>query len=166
MSSTHTGIEWTDKTWNPTTGCDKISPGCLHCYAEALTQRFPKNFPNGFALSLHPERLEEPLRWRTPSRIFVNSMSDLFHKDVPLDFIRQVFSVIHSTPWHVYQILTKRHERLGDLASKLDFPENVWLGVSVENQKMFLSVVFYQQIDVLQFFLEIQDCQEQFCSFC
>lgn len=134
MSSTHTGIEWTDKTWNPTTGCDKVSPGCLHCYAEALTQRFPKNFPNGFALTFHPERLEEPLRWRTPSRVFVNSMSDLFHEDVPLDFIRQVFSVIHSTPWHVYQILTKRHERLGDLASKLDFPENIWLGVSVENQ--------------------------------
>jgi protein gp37 len=134
MSSTHTGIEWTDKTWNPTTGCDKISPGCLHCYAEALTQRFPKNFSNGFALTLHPDRLEEPLRWRTPSRVFVNSMSDLFHEDVPLDFIRQVFSVICSTPWHIYQILTKRHERLRDLASKVDFPENVWLGVSVENQ--------------------------------
>jgi protein gp37 len=134
MSSTHTGIEWTDKTWNPTTGCDKVSNGCLHCYAEAITQRFPKNFPNGFALTLHPERLEEPLRWRTPSRVFVNSMSDLFHDDVPLDFIKQVFSVIHSTPWHIYQILTKRHERLGDLASKLDFPENIWLGVSVENQ--------------------------------
>jgi protein gp37 len=134
MSSTHTGIEWTDKTWNPTTGCDKVSPGCLHCYAEALTQRFPKNFSNGFALTLHPDRLGEPLRWRTPSRVFVNSMSDLFHEDVPLEFIKQVFSVIGSTPWHVYQILTKRHERLGDLASKLDFPENIWLGVSVENQ--------------------------------
>ena len=134
MSSTHTGIEWTDKTWNPTTGCDKVSPGCRHCYAEAITKRFPKNFPNGFSLTLHPSRLEEPMRWRTPSRVFVNSMSDLFHKDVPLDFIRQVFSVIHSTPWHVYQILTKRHERLGELASKLDFPQNVWLGVSVENQ--------------------------------
>jgi len=134
MSSTHTGIEWTDKTWNPTTGCDKVSPGCLHCYAEALTQRFSKNFPNGFALTLHPERLKEPLRWRTPSRVFVNSMSDLFHEDVPLEFIKQVFSIIHSTPWHIYQILTKRHERLDELASELDFPQNVWLGVSVENQ--------------------------------
>ncbi len=134
MSSTHTGIEWTDKTWNPTTGCDKVSPGCLHCYAEALTNRFPKNFTNGFALTLHQERLKEPLRWRTPSRVFVNSMSDLFHEDVPLDFISQVFSVIHATPWHIYQILTKRHERLDDLASKLDFPQNIWLGVSVENQ--------------------------------
>lgn len=134
MSSMHTGIEWTDKTWNPTTGCDKVSPGCLHCYAETLTKRFPKNFPNGFALTLHPKRLEEPLRWRTPSRIFVNSMSDLFHEDVPLEFIRQVFSVARSTPWHIYQILTKRHERLGNLASKLDFPQNVWLGVSIEHQ--------------------------------
>ncbi len=108
MSSTHTGIEWTDKTWNPTTGCNKVSPGCLHCYAEALTKRFPNNFQNGFDLTLHPERLEEPLKWRTPSRIFVNSMSDLFHEDVPLDFIRNVFKVIHATPWHIYQILTKK----------------------------------------------------------
>lgn len=148
MSSTHTGIEWTDKTWNPTTGCDKISTGCLHCYAEAITQRFPKNFPNGFTLTLHPERLEEPLRWRTPSRVFVNSMSDLFHDDVPLDFIRQVFSVIHSTPWHIYQILTKRQSRLGDLASKLDFPENIWLGVSVENQNHIDRIEYLRTVPV------------------
>jgi protein gp37 len=148
MSSTHTGIEWTDKTWNPTTGCDKISPGCLHCYAEALTHRFPKNFPNGFALTLHPERLKEPLRWRTPSRVFVNSMSDLFHKDVPLDFIRQVFSIIDSTPWHVYQILTKRHERLNDLASQLKFPPNIWLGVSVESQKYVDRLDYLRKIPV------------------
>lgn len=148
MSSTHTGIEWTDKTWNPTTGCDKVSLGCVHCYAEALTQRFPKNFPNGFALTLHPERLEEPLRWRTPSRIFVNSMSDLFHKDVPLGFIRQVFSIIHATPWHVYQILTKRHERLDDLSSKLDFPRNIWLGVSVENQNYVERLEYLRRVPV------------------
>ncbi len=148
MSSINTGIEWTDKTWNPTTGCDKISTGCLHCYAEAITQRFPKNFPNGFSLTLHPERLKEPLRWRTPSRVFVNSMSDLFHDDVPLDFIRQVFSVIHSTPWHIYQILTKRQSRLGDLASKLDFPENIWLGVSVENQNHIDRIEYLRTVPV------------------
>ncbi|PSB15939.1 hypothetical protein C7B65_23065 [Phormidesmis priestleyi ULC007] len=148
MSSTQTGIEWTDKTWNPTTGCDKISPGCLHCYAEALTQRFPKNFSNGFGLTLHPARLEEPLRWRTPSRIFVNSMSDLFHEDVPLDFIKQVLSVIRLTPWHVYQILTKRHERLRDLTSELDFPENVWLGVSVENQNYVDRLEYLREVPV------------------
>jgi protein gp37 len=148
MSSTHTGIEWTDKTWNPTTGCDKISPGCLHCYAEALTQRFPQNFPTGFKLTLHPERLKEPSRWRTPSRVFVNSMSDLFHEDVPLDFIQQVLSVIQSTPWHIYQILTKRPERLHDLASKLSFPENVWLGVSVENQNYVNRLEYLREIPV------------------
>jgi len=148
MSSIHTGIEWTDKTWNPTTGCDKVSPGCVHCYAEALTRRFPKNFPNGFALTLHPGRLKEPLRWRTPSRVFVNSMSDLFHEDVPLDFIKQVFSVIHSTPWHIYQILTKRHERLDDLSSKLDFPKNIWLGVSVENQNYVERLEYLRKVSV------------------
>jgi protein gp37 len=134
MASTHTGIEWTDKTWNPTTGCSKVSPGCLHCYAEALTERFPKNFPNGFELTLHPNRLGDPLRWRTPSRVFVNSMSDLFHEQVPIEFIQKVFSVIHATPWHVYQILTKRHDRLLEIAKHVAFPKNIWLGVSVENQ--------------------------------
>jgi hypothetical protein len=101
MSSINTGIEWTDKTWNPTTGCDKISPGCSRCYAETITQRFPNNFPNGFKLTLHPSRLSEPIRWRTPSQIFVNSMSDLFHKDVPLDFIEQVLA-LPPTVWKVY----------------------------------------------------------------
>lgn len=134
MSSTKTGIEWTDKTWNPTTGCNKISPGCTHCYAEALTKRFRQNFPNGFELTLHPSRISEPLRWRTPSRVFVNSMSDLFHEDVPLEFIKLVFDTIRATPWHIYQILTKRPERMRIVASQIDFPKNVWLGVSVENQ--------------------------------
>jgi protein gp37 len=156
MSSINTGIEWTDKTWNPTTGCDKISPGCLHCYAEAITQRFPRNFPNGFKLTLHPDRLKEPTRWRTPSRVFVNSMSDLFHKDVPLDFIKQVFQVIHSTPWHVYQILTKRPERLYELASKLEFPKNIWLGVSVENQNYVNRIDFLRQIPVSVRFLSCE----------
>jgi protein gp37 len=148
MSSAHTGIEWTDRTWNPTTGCNKISPGCLHCYAEAITERFPKNFPNGFDLTLYPDRLKEPMRWRTPSRIFVNSMSDLFHDDVPIDFIKQVFSVIRATPWHIYQILTKRHERLHELACELDFPENVWLGVSVENQDYVNRLDYLRMVPV------------------
>lgn len=148
MSSVKTGIEWTDKTWNPTTGCNKVSPGCVNCYAEAITKRFSQNFPNGFNLTLHPERLEQPLRWRTPSRIFVNSMSDLFHEDVPLEFIQRVLSVISSTPWHIYQILTKRHERLLDLASQLVFPNNVWLGVSVENQSYIHRIDYLRQVDV------------------
>ncbi|MEW5860356.1 MAG: DUF5131 family protein, partial [Cyanobacteriota bacterium] len=146
MVSTKTGIEWTDKTWNPTTGCNKVSPGCTHCYAEALTKRFPKNFPNGFALTLRPERLQEPLRWRKPSRIFVNSMSDLFHEEVPISFLQEVFGVIRQTPWHIYQILTKRHERLLELAPQLDWPENVWMGVSVENQNYIHRVDYLRQV--------------------
>ncbi len=129
MVSANTGIEWTDKTWNPTTGCTKVSPGCTHCYAEAITKRFTQNFPQGFALQLHPERLEMPIHWRKPSRIFVNSMSDLFHEDIPFSFLEKVFEVIGKTPWHVYQILTKRHERLERLAEQLNWYENIWLGV-------------------------------------
>ena len=135
MSSSNTGIEWTDKTWNPTTGCNKVSPGCLHCYAEALTARFPKTFPNGFELTLHPERLDQPRKWKTPSRIFVNSMSDLFHQDVPLEYLKKVFAVMRETPWHVYQVLTKREQRLEELAPLLEWSENIWVGVSVESQK-------------------------------
>lgn len=156
MSSTHTGIEWTDKTWNPTTGCDKVSPGCLHCYAEALTQRFTKNFPTGFDLTLHPERLKEPTRWRTPSRVFVNSMSDLFHEKVPLEFIEQVFSVIRETPWHIYQILTKRPERLPELSDRLVFPKNVWLGVSVENQNYVRRIQYLREVSVSVRFLSCE----------
>ncbi|MGJ5672048.1 MAG: DUF5131 family protein [Nostochopsis sp.] len=156
MSSTHTGIEWTDKTWNPTTGCNKVSPGCLHCYAEALTKRFPNNFKNGFDLTLHPERLEDPLKWRTPSRIFVNSMSDLFHEDIPLDFIQKVFKVIQATPWHIYQILTKRPERLVELAPNLEFHENIWLGVSVENQNYVHRIDFLRQVPVTVRFLSCE----------
>jgi protein gp37 len=156
MSSINTGIEWTDKTWNPTTGCNKVSPGCLHCYAEALTKRFPNHFKNGFDLTLHPERLEEPLKWRTPSKIFVNSMSDLFHEDIPLDFIKKIFQVIHATPWHIYQILTKRHERLIELASELEFHENIWLGVSVENQSYVHRIDCLRQVPVSVRFLSCE----------
>ena len=134
MSSTKTSIEWTDKTWNPTVGCDKVSPGCKHCYAEALTRRFPNHFQNGFEFTLHPGRLEEPKRWRKPSLVFVNSMSDLFHERMPLDFLRRVFAVMEECPKHVFQILTKRHERLVELGPELNWPANVWMGVSVENQ--------------------------------
>jgi protein gp37 len=135
MSSSNTGIEWTDKTWNPTTGCNKVSPGCLHCYAEALTERFPKSFQEGFKLTLHPDRLDQPGKWRTPSRIFVNSMSDLFHEDIPFDYLQEIFAIMRDTPWHVYQILTKRDKNLAKLAPKLEWAKNIWMGVSVENQQ-------------------------------
>lgn len=136
-----TSIEWTDATWNPVTGCDKISPGCLRCYAERFSERFrgvPGHpFEQGFDLRLRPERLDQPLKWKSPRRIFVNSMSDLFHKGVPDHFVGQVFDVMEKADQHVFQVLTKRSSRMaaftrrryGDAAP----PSNVWLGVSVED---------------------------------
>ena len=130
-------IEWTDGTWNPVTGCTKISPGCAHCYAETITLRFKRGgpfLPGKSTIKLHPDRLRLPISWRAPRRIFVNSMSDLFHDEVPLSFIQDVFNVMREADRHTFQILTKRHERLQDVADSLDWPDNVWLGVSVENQ--------------------------------
>lgn len=156
MSSTNTAIEWTDKTWNPTTGCNKISPGCKHCYAETITRRFHQQFPNGFEFTLHPERLEEPKKWRKPSRVFVNSMSDLFHERMPLDFLRDVFRVMGESPTHVFQILTKRHERMLELAPELDWPGNVWMGVSVENQDYVHRVDYLRQVPAAVRFLSCE----------
>lgn len=144
MSTTATGIEWTDRTWNPTTGCSKVSPGCKFCYAEAITLRFRNSFPEGFRFVTHPDRLREPLRWRKPSRVFVNSMSDLFHEEMPFDFLEAVFGVMEECPQHVFQILTKREQRLSELAPRLAWPPNVWLGVSVETQR------YAHRVDVLR----------------
>lgn len=146
MSSTNTAIEWTDKTWNPTTGCNKVSPGCKHCYAETLTKRFHQHFPNGFDFTLRSDRLDDPRSWRKPSRVFVNSMSDLFHEQMPLDFLREVFRVMEECPNHVFQILTKRHERLLELAPELRWPENVWMGVSVENQNYAHRIDYLRKV--------------------
>jgi protein gp37 len=156
MSSTNTGIEWTDKTWNPTTGCNKVSPGCRHCYAEALTERFPKSFPQGFSLTLHPERLDQPKKWRKPSRIFVNSMSDLFHQDVPFGYLQEIFAVMKETPWHIYQILTKRDRNLAELAPRIEWPENVWIGVSVENQQYTHRIDALRQVPAQVRFLSCE----------
>lgn len=137
--STNSAIEWTEATWNPVTGCTQVSPGCAHCYALRFAERF-RGVPGhpyevGFDLTLRRERLEQPLEWRRPRRIFVNSMSDLFHEDVPLSFITEVFDVMARANWHVFQILTKRAERLAELAPTLPWAPNVWMGVSVENQR-------------------------------
>ena len=156
MASTHTGIEWTDRTWNPTTGCNKISPGCTHCYAEALTKRFPKNFANGFEFTKHPERLEEPKRWRKPSRIFVNSMSDLFHEEMDISFLQEVFQTIRETPRHIYQILTKRHDRLVELSPEIEWPDNVWMGVSVESQQYVKRVDCLRRVPAAVRFLSCE----------
>lgn len=134
-----TTIEWTEQTWNPTTGCTKISPGCKHCYAEVMAKRLQamgaRGYENGFNLSILPERLNQPLRRRKPTTYFVNSMSDLFHNDIPFGFLDQVFDVIKHTPQHTYQILTKRSARMRKYFASRDVPNNVWLGVSVENRK-------------------------------
>ena len=137
-------IEWTEATWNPVTGCTEVSPGCAHCYAKTFAERFrgvPGHpYENGFDLQLRPKRLDQPLRWKKPRTIFVNSMSDLFHENVPDDYIREVFEVMRIADHHRFQVLTKRSERLAALAPSLDWPTNVWMGVSVENQR-FVSRV-------------------------
>lgn len=156
MSSTKTAIEWTDKTWNPTVGCNKVSPGCKNCYAEALTKRFYKQYPNGFEFTIHPQRLDDPRRWRKPSRVFVNSMSDLFHERMPFDFLQDVFHVMEECPQHVFQILTKRHKRLVELAPELNWPKNVWMGVSVENQDYAHRVDCLKQVPATVRFLSCE----------
>ena len=129
----HSAIEWTEATWNPTIGCTPVSPGCDRCYAERITRRFPTTYPRGFALTLRPDVLELPLHWRRPRIIFVNSMSDLFHVGVPESFIQAVFQVMAQCPHHVFQVLTKRAERLARIAPRLPWPAHVWIGVSVES---------------------------------
>ena len=139
-------IEWTEATWNPTTGCDRLSAGCDHCYALTLAKRLkamgapkyqndgdPRTSGPGFGVTIHPDALRIPYGWREPRVVFVNSMSDLFHARVPVSFVREVFSVMADTPRHTYQVLTKRSRRLVRLADRLDWPPNVWLGVSVED---------------------------------
>lgn len=156
MSSTSTAIEWTDKTWNPTVGCDKVSAGCRNCYAEALTKRFTNHFKDGFDFTLHPERLREPRRWRKPSRVFVNSMSDLFHERMPLEYLKQVFEVMAECDKHIFQILTKRQERLLELAPELPWPDNVWMGVSVENQTFVHRVDYLREVPAAVRFLSCE----------
>ena len=133
------GIEWTEATWNPITGCTKVSQGCKNCYAERLTYRLQRmgspRYRNGFEVTTHPELLDLPLEWAKSRTIFVNSMSDLFHEDVPLSFIQAVFATMKATPQHTYQVLTKRAGRLNQLSKFLPWPGNVWVGVSVESAK-------------------------------
>jgi protein gp37 len=144
-------IEWTEATWNPVTGCSKVSPGCAHCYAEAFAERFRgvvgHPYEQGFDLKLWPDRLELPLKWRRPKMIFVNSMSDLFHDDVPDDFIRSVFDVMGAAEWHKFQVLTKRPERLAALGAALPWPANVWMGVSIENRRFVTRADHLRSVD-------------------
>lgn len=163
-------IEWTEQTWNPTTGCTKVSPGCKHCYAETMAARLTamgaSGYQNGFKLTLQPSRLEQPLKRKKPTTYFVNSMSDLFHEEVPDDFLDDVFDVIRATPQHTYQILTKRAERLPEYFSERDCPDNVWLGVSVEDRKHGIPRIQHlQQVDAKIRFLSVEPLIEDLGRF-
>ena len=167
--STRTSIEWTEVTWNPTTGCDRISAGCDNCYALTLAKRLkamgsakyqtdgdPRTSGPGFGVSLHEGDLSLPLRWREPRIVFVNSMSDLFHARVPLAFVREVFGVIAETPQHTYQVLTKRSLRLRRLADQLPWPPNLWMGVSLENATVQSRVEHLRQVPATVRFLSCE----------
>ena len=163
--ATESAIEWTERTWNPTTGCTKVSPGCKHCYAEVMARRLQAmgapGYDRGFKLALHPYRLEEPRRRKRPTTYFVNSMSDLFHKQVPDEFLDRVFDVIGSTPQHTYQVLTKRAERLPVYFASRACPDNVWLGVSVETKRHGLPRIdLLRQVDARVRFLSVEPLLE------
>jgi protein gp37 len=153
-------IEWTESTWNPLTGCSKVSPGCKNCYAERLSKRLKAmgqpNYRNEFQLTLHNDSLNLPLQWRKPQLIFVNSMSDLFHEDVPLEFIQRVFDIMTQATWHTFQILTKRSDRLLELDNHIIWPINVWMGVSVENNDYIFRIDQLRQTHALTKFLSLE----------
>ncbi|WP_041180523.1 DUF5131 family protein [Mycobacterium canetti] len=167
--SDRSAIEWTQATWNPVTGCDRISAGCDHCYAMTLAKRLkamgsakyqndgdPRTSGPGFDVRPHPQALDEPYRWRTPRIVFVNSMSDLFHARVPLSFIHDVFDVCRDTPQHTYQVLTKRSLRLRRVAGKLDWPSNLWMGVSIENADVLARVDHLRDVPAAVRFLSCE----------
>ena len=162
-------IEWTEATWNPTTGCDRVSPGCDHCYALTLSKRLkamgspkyqldgdPRTSGPGFKLTIHPSSLDVPRDWGAPRLIFVNSMSDLFHDEVPIEFISRVFDVIRETPQHTYQILTKRAQRLSRVADDLDWPSNLWMGVSVESRRYTFRINHLRKVPAAVRFLSAE----------
>ncbi len=153
-------IEWTGSTWNPITGCVKISPGCMHCYAERMAKRLQAmgqpNYANGFKLALHEHALELPLKWKKPQTIFVNSMSDLFLKDVPVRFIKRVFEVMGKAPQHTFQVLTKRADRLYALSAELPWMPNIWMGVTVENNDYTHRIDHLPQTGAYLKFLSIE----------
>jgi len=158
--SKNSSIEWTDSTWNPITGCSKISPGCKNCYAERLSKRLKamgvSNYANGFDLTLQPHMLDRPLKMKKSHNIFVNSMSDLFHEDVPLNYIQQVFDIMRRAHWHQFQVLTKRSQRMFDLSKEIDWPRNVWMGVSVENSDYVWRIEHLQNTNASVKFLSIE----------
>lgn len=159
-NSSKSKIEWTEKTWNPTTGCTKISAGCKNCYAEVLAKRLmamgKEKYKNNFNLTVHPQSLNEPYKWKKSKVIFVNSMSDLFHDDVPLDFIQKVFHVMNDTPHHTYQVLTKRADRLAEISSSLNWTDNIWMGTSIEDNRVLGRMEGLKLCDAKYKFLSLE----------
>jgi len=155
-------IEWTEMTWNPTTGCDKLSAGCKFCYALTMSKRLQAmgqlKYKNGFKLTLHPDTLEIPYKWKTPKTVFVNSMSDLFHKDIPLDYIKKVFKVMNENSQHTFQVLTKRGDILADYDSRneLNWTPNIWIGVSVENERVIQRIDYLRNVKARIKFLSLE----------
>ena len=153
-------IEWTEMTWNPTTGCNKVSAGCKFCYAEVMSRRLKgmgqEKYKNDFELTLHPFELKRPYEWTKPKTVFVNSMSDLFHKDIPLSFLKKVFKVMNDTPQHTYQILTKRGDILYKYHKELNWTKNIWMGVSVENDKVLKRIDYLRKTNAKVKFLSLE----------
>jgi protein gp37 len=158
--ATQTTIEWTESTWNPVTGCTKVSAGCANCYAERISKRLratgQKRYHNGFKLTFHPEALDEPYHWKKPRIIFVNSMSDLFHEKIPFEFIRDVFQAMNDNKHHTFQILTKRSERLREMAPKLYWSENIWMGVTIESNGYVRRADDLRKVDAAVRFLSLE----------
>ena len=158
--ATTTTIEWTEMTWNPVTGCTKVSQGCKHCYAERMARRLEAmgsdRYRNGFQVTLHPDLLDVPRRWRQPRLVFVNSMSDLFHDDIPLAYIQRVFATMRDCSHHTFQVLTKRSERLAEFAPYLAWPRNVWMGVSVEDAHVLHRIQDLQGVPAAVRFLSLE----------
>ena len=158
--SQNSSIEWTEATWNPVTGCNKVSPGCKICYAERMAARLQAmgsfRYRNGFEVTLQHDIVDLPLRWKQPKVIFVNSMSDLFHKDIPDDFIKRVFRTMELAHWHTFQILTKRSERLAEIAGNLTWPKNVWMGVSVESDEYTFRISDLKKVPAAVRFLSVE----------
>jgi len=156
----HSSIEWTEMTWNPVTGCSKISAGCKFCYAEVMSRRLMamglEKYKNGFDVALHSSALQIPYTWKKPKTVFVNSMSDLFHPEVPTEFIESVFKVMNENPQHIFQVLTKRADRLLELDKQLSWSKNIWMGVSVENQKVVNRIDFLRKTHAQTKFLSIE----------
>jgi protein gp37 len=159
-SNQYTGIQWTNRTWNPVTGCTKVSPGCKHCYAAVTAKRLnacgQKKYKNGFKVTCHPAALVQPFAWRTPAMVFVNSMSDLFHDDVSDYFIGKVYEKMVLADWHTFQVLTKRPDRVLKLADTLPWPENLWMGVSVESAGYMSRIDTLRQIPAKTRFLSLE----------